>query len=138
VAIGAKGNETRSWPTKYRGEIFIHSALKMTREQRRIMETEPFYAALRPGGVYSHPELSCGKIIARTEVLDCVEMTKEMIKKMRETPGGVQELAFGDYAPGRFAWKLAEPQRLIVPVPIRGFQQIWTWRPDEYPKLAVK
>ena len=98
------------------------------------MNTEPFYTALRPDGVFINPELNLGKIIARTEIVGCEEIWHDTISKLQ----GTNEWHFGDYNPGRFAWKLAEPQRLIVPVPIRGFQQIWTWRPDEYPKLAVK
>lgn len=35
------------------------------------------------------------------------------------------ERAFGDYAPGRYAWLLANVRALPEPVPCRGYQQLW-------------
>jgi hypothetical protein len=40
------------------------------------------------------------------------------------------ELSFGDYAPGRFAWKLENPRRFETPIPFRGRQQLFDV-PDE-------
>jgi hypothetical protein len=36
-----------------------------------------------------------------------------------------QERAFGDYAPGRYAWLLADVRRLREPVPCLGWQKLW-------------
>ena len=40
------------------------------------------------------------------------------------------ELAFGDFTAGRYAWKLANPRRFDKPIPFRGRQQIFNV-PDE-------
>ena len=39
------------------------------------------------------------------------------------------ERAFGDYSPGRFAWRLWDVQRLPRPVAARGYQRLWNWNP---------
>lgn len=38
---------------------------------------------------------------------------------------------YGDYEPGRYAWLLADIARLSEPVPARGRQQLWEWRPED-------
>jgi hypothetical protein len=38
-----------------------------------------------------------------------------------------QELAFGNFAPGRAAWKLTNVQRFPKPIPCRGQQYLWDW-----------
>ena len=37
------------------------------------------------------------------------------------------ELALGDYTPGRYAWKLANVQKLPEPIPAKGRQGLWNW-----------
>lgn len=135
VALGVKRIETRAWATSYRGEMFIHSSKAFAGYQRAEAIKEPFRTALRPGGAYAYPELNCGHIIARSEILDCVPITEEFaIALFRDHE---DEWRFGDYRPGRYAWLLAEPVRLITSVPIKGRLGIWNWQPEEYPALAV-
>lgn len=40
---------------------------------------------------------------------------------------GVQEKAFGDFTPGRYAWFLDDIEELLEPVPTRGKQGLWEW-----------
>jgi hypothetical protein len=46
------------------------------------------------------------------------------------------ERAFGDYAPGRFAWLMGDVRRLAVPVFCRGYQRLW--RLPEAVEAAVR
>jgi hypothetical protein len=46
IAIGKKQNETRSWPTSYRGLLAIRAAKKWNKELYDICCTEPFYSIL--------------------------------------------------------------------------------------------
>jgi len=132
-AIDAKRIETRSWATKYRGEVFVHSSKKISRGQRELIEREPFRTALRPNEIYVRPEMNCGHIIARTEILDVIEITPQYAQELRANNSN--EWSFGDYTPGRFAWIMGQTKRLVTPVPIKGQLGIWTWQPDEYPML---
>lgn len=38
-----------------------------------------------------------------------------------------QELLFGDWTPGRYAWEIANVKMLPKPIPARGSQGIWNW-----------
>lgn len=38
-----------------------------------------------------------------------------------------QEMLFGDWTPGRYAWELANVQVLETPIPCGGKQGLWNW-----------
>lgn len=37
------------------------------------------------------------------------------------------QLAFGNYAEGRFAWVVELVEKFASPIPARGNRRIWTW-----------
>jgi hypothetical protein len=37
------------------------------------------------------------------------------------------ELFFGDWRPGRYAWEIANVKMLPVPIPCKGHQGLWNW-----------
>jgi hypothetical protein len=130
VATGAKAVETRSWyvgpnprgrATQPLGlRIAIHAAMGFPRDAQELVATEPFLSALRveypgmdPVGIIGM--LPRGEVIATAVVLHCV--TVEHLAKSPHLTA--QELAFGDYSPGRFAWRLWDVQRLPLPVAAR-------------------
>jgi len=39
------------------------------------------------------------------------------------------QLPFGDFAPGRWAWLLDDVEPLEVPVLAKGRQRVWRWQP---------
>jgi len=47
------------------------------------------------------------------------------------------ETTFGDYGPGRFAWRLEDVRVLKTPIPVRGKQGLWEW-PVELESLEFK
>lgn len=145
MAIGAKKNETRSWPTSYRGPLAIHAAKKWTKELAAIAKSEPFRSSLVKGGL-SEPYLglkaaSCfwnqtlpfGAIVCIVNVLDCFPTWHEA----RSGKGGClnpevfpdgftgnpeDEIAFGDYSPGRFFFRTELVKRFETPIPCVGRQ----------------
>jgi len=120
MVIGAKRNETRSWPTSHRGVIAIHAAKKWTHELADMCLTEPFLdvlkdefssrSAYRSGGA-----IPLGVIVGTVEIVGCKQITEE------NRPSG-NERAFGDYTPGRFGWQARNPVRFAEPIPFRGAQ----------------
>lgn len=38
-----------------------------------------------------------------------------------------QEMLFGDWTPGRYAWEIANVQMLPEPIPAKGQQGLWNW-----------
>lgn len=130
IACGLKRIETRGQRTRYRGRLAIHAALghllPLAVADLDNVLTDCRAAGVDTGAVRTslgEPESwSFGKIIAVAELSDCVP-----VEELSPDP---VERAFGDYAPGRFGWRLAGVVRLPVPVPARGLQGLWPIRPE--------
>lgn len=158
VACGAKRIETRSRRTHYRGPVLIHASAGKTRAEVALEEQWPFCEVLHPGG---HDQLALpaplprGMVIAVAELVDCVstDRLRKVIeltldgKNMRPLTQGEatalisrdlsNELAFGDYASGRWGWVLDRVQRLPNPVSANGQLGLWRVPSDvEMPVLA--
>jgi hypothetical protein len=127
VVLGKKKIETRSWDTKYRGPLLIQASKKMDSFQKGLVKQEPFYSALK-----NEEELPRGCIIGKVELLttsttaffkQCsggVPLTHKYSKKEWDT-----ELAFGDYADGRFGWLLADAIKFEHHFPVKGSLGLW-------------
>ncbi|MEK3796350.1 ASCH domain-containing protein [Paenibacillus sp. FSL R7-0204] len=123
IALGEKQIETRSWRTAYRGELAIHAGMQVN---KAICRTEPYQSLLARHG-YTADNLPTGRIIAVSRLVDCCEVTPELVQQ--GWPGG-NEYVFGNYAEGRYAWKLEEVVPLVHPIPAKGRLGFW-----EYPVL---
>ncbi len=113
IASELKRFETRSWSTSYRGLLAIHAAKRpLGPYDQKLAETY----ALDPG------TLPLGAVVAIVELQECIAMTPEFIRQ--QSP---QEIAFGDWRPGRFAWRLRLVERMKKPLPASGKQGLWNW-----------
>ena len=114
LATGQKHNETRSWKTSYRGEILIHAA-----------KTDHSGILLHiPMEELKHFQ-KAGVIIGKANLVDCFQIDEAYRRKLqRENPA---ELAFGDYAIGRYAWVMADAILFNKPIPASGKQGLWNW-----------
>jgi activating signal cointegrator 1 len=148
VALGAKKIETRSWATSYRGPLAIHAAAGLgpvggRRGLAELCGQQPFFDVLAPlvpdYNRYSDREaiaevLPRGKILAVCDLIDCQRIPADLPVAMGYGQGTrsyswlltEQEQAFGDYAPGRYAWLLADMRLLSEPMPARGALGLWT------------
>ena len=81
VALCVKTTETRSWATKYRGEIGIHAALKLP-PVHELGDWAITYGRLTgwfmesPDGEFH--DLHFGAVVATATLVDCVPMISEM------------------------------------------------------------
>lgn len=108
--------ETRSWKTNYRGELYIHAGLsKISKEVKE-----------RPGlsELYNESELSYGYIICKCNLVDCIYMTEEFIKKTKEE--NLNNFIAGHYEVGRYAWLLQDIE-VIKPIEAKGQLGIWNY-----------
>lgn len=125
MALQEKRIETRSWYTAYRGEMVIHSAKGFPRIERDMCSWEHFRQALH-GRTADELPLSRGLCVVR--VLGCIPTSKmhgaEMI--MGHKPS-MNELRFGNYEAGRWAW-ITEYVRPLEDVgAVRGALSLWDW-----------
>jgi hypothetical protein len=113
VVLGAKQYETRGWQTAYRGPLAIHASRTFPATARGLLRITPFRDALARAGLHDWQDLPTGLVIGVVCLVDC--------KRVEEVTGlSADELAFGDYRPGRWAWTFTLAHRLPSPFPWRG------------------
>lgn len=115
IRLGLKHIETRSWKTKYRGTIYIHASKRRVPKEWRML---PCYETAKENG------LNFGSVVCKAELVDCYEMTEEIISKMNNV-----EKDMGFWAPGRYAWVLdnIEP---VDPFLVKGHLGVWNLNLD--------
>ncbi len=118
VAAGMKRVETRSWRVHYRGPVAIHAAASFPSQAREICATGHFAEAL-----CDLLPLPTGAVVAIVSLRGC-RTTEGIVGELDE-----RELAFGDYAPGRWAWLLADVAPLPHPIAAKGSRGLWEWTP---------
>lgn len=123
MRLGKKANETRSWPTSYRGDLVICAAKKkMTKD-----DFDTLHIIVEPPNPKSFvPPYGCALCVV--ELFDCLatDPCSKFVKDLSFT-----EFQLGNYDYGRFAWRTRNLRPLKEPVPIVGRQGLWTLTPDE-------
>lgn len=145
AVIGAKKIETRSWNTKYRGELLIHASQKFDYEQQQLCLSELFLSILKAHGQLEHERKSewmahgkflfpRGAIIGKVNLCSTVEsqfcfLGNEFSTDSTDKITHViteQELAFGDYSAGRYGWLLSDPVEFKDHhYPVKGSLGLW-------------
>jgi hypothetical protein len=127
VAVGAKRIETRSWHTSYRGPLAIHASKGFPKADRLLCLEDPFWVALGKewcafGRQYFNPasKLPLGAVLATCRLTACTLIKPAFTEMLSD-----QELAFGNYDGGRFAWILEDVTPLAVPIPAKGALGLW-------------
>jgi hypothetical protein len=116
---GKKRFETRSWQTSHRGPLLIHASKRMPDAARNLCLSEPFKSTLLALGITNPAELPRGMILGTIILDDCLP-SNNILEQLERTVDGQVEAAFGDFRPGRYAWRMTEPSHLVVPVVYSG------------------
>ena len=114
-----KKNETRSWPTSYRGWLGIQAAKKEYRPRDYEFE---FNAMVQGAGIWPHHlTTTYGHLLCIANLVGC-----ERTEAVRDVVT-VRERAWGNYDDKRFAW-ITSPNDLIElaePIAVKGRQGIF-------------
>lgn len=137
IALGEKHFETRSWPTKARGEIAIHAGKKIDKEV-----FEEFHSTLWGYGIFLLSDLPTGSVVATASLAECWKWDESEGVLLRNNPiveyeaiGKTKnrivisdkEKSFGWYGEGRYAWEMTDVRKLPEPIPAKGQQGLWNW-----------
>lgn len=125
-AIGAKKNETRSWKTEFRGELFIHASAKINFSDLELCRESPHFKKYIPDP--SSGILVQGAIIGKVNLTDIVR-TEEILDTISS-----EEKAFGDYSANRYAWKGEGAVLLPNPIFLKGKLSIWDYEMEDEPE----
>src|SRR5258708_2933373 len=120
ILAGAKEYETRSWTTNHRGRLAIHASKTIPLDIHFICMEEPFQTALQAAGFASAAGLPRGVLLGTVELIDVIPTQDLDLTLLSES-----EQAFGDFRPGRFAWRLANPQFFDTPFKCSGKRGIF-------------
>jgi hypothetical protein len=114
IVLGRKRFETRSWRTDYVGPLAIHASKTFPEASRQLCFQEPFHTDLVEGGFRTSADLPRGCLLGFVDLVECLP-AKAVLHELRDT-----ERWYGDYRPGRWVWRLANPRLLAQPVPMKG------------------
>ncbi len=115
IEVGAKPYETRHWrpPASLIGQrIAIHAAARPVVTKHSPEVLDDIYDVFGCGWNFSLPR----GVVVCTAILASVHRAED-----------VEPDSFGDYTPGRFAWKLEDVQPILPHVPAKGKQGWWKW-----------
>lgn len=116
IAESVKEYETRGWSTKYRGPLAIHAARRKPKSSDWNWHVLHVMAEHR----MSVKDMPLGCVVCVVDLVDCIPAAGIM-DKLSE-----REKAVGLYAPGRYAWKLANVRKFPA-IPAKGAQGLWRW-----------
>ncbi len=145
-AIGAKKIETRSWPTKFRGQFALHAAKGFPGWAKELVLSNPWFANALHAYGHVAPCLPTGSILAVAELVMCLptngsyfhfEATDITLEKGEMVSSHSQainyqrpaedtpEFHFGDYSENRFMFFMANVRMLPEPIPCKGALGFW-------------
>lgn len=111
MALGIKRNETRSWPTSYRGDLVICAAKrKIDPLSWRLVELFGIpFETFKP---------AYGMAVCIVEVYACCRT--DLLSELPQI-----EQSLGDYTAGRWAWRTRNLRKLATPIPVAGRQGLF-------------
>jgi hypothetical protein len=122
LILGIKHNETRSWNTKHRGNLAIHSSAKMTADGKRTLDwlCKELPDVFFPGSKAMTVCTQLGMVLGTVNVTETVSTNEaRQIESL--------ERLLGDYSANRYYWKCENPVMFSAPVPAVGKLSIWNW-----------
>lgn len=129
VALGSKKLETRSWYTSYRGPLVIHAAKGYPAWARELANTPAFRQGL---GCLDPDRLPLGVGLCVVNLRACVKTSEiDKLNTIGIHPA-VNEITFGNYADGRWAWALEYEYSFHHPIPAIGRQRLFNWEHEVY------
>lgn len=117
IAAGLKQYETRSWSASYRGPLAIHAGQQNGELDLTAVLTDKERAKLPS-------VLPSGAVVCLAHLVDVVK--SEQIATDPEFAVS-RESRLGNFAPGRYGWKLQIVKVFDPPIPARGAQGLWEW-----------
>ncbi|KAL0322522.1 UNVERIFIED_CONTAM: Activating signal cointegrator 1 [Sesamum angustifolium] len=132
LVYGIKRVEGRSWPAPVRGRLWIHAASKIP-EPETIRAMEDFYREIYAmNGItdVKFPEhYPVSRLLGCVDVVGCV--TCEELVNWEELPAShiharnLNLPTTGETRKTAFCWLCEQPQKLIIPFEMRGYQGVY-------------
>lgn len=132
LVVGDKEFETRSWSSRHRGPLLIHASRKSAGDPDEFMADLHLECGADFPGVQSSPIGFPRGAIVGFGYLTAIVGTQFFAPKI-----SAKEYALGDWTPGRFAWRLAQPKPFAAPIDWRATQGVFDV-PDDVVRAAIE
>ncbi len=130
MALGYKTIETRSWSPSYTGLLAIHAAKKKGDASQQFI----YEKCVLELGIPLRA-LPYGAIVAVVNLREVI-LTGN-VHDWENYPD--YERVFGDFTPGRWAWKTKLILSFHKPYPVAGKQSLWNWEvPKEIEQMLLE
>jgi len=109
ILLGRKTLEIRSWPTSYRGPIYLHCPITIDPFDRvgaHMGDHDELISLMTPDSFMA----DVGNVVGSVEVVDCIELTGSADQDSQ---------ACGKTYAGQFGFQLAHAKR-VTPFQVRG------------------
>lgn len=113
IAEGLKEYEFRTWRTKYRGELLIHAGKGIDKKAMKKYE-------------HLNLEYPSGCIIAKVNVTDCIKITDEVRKELKEKNPLIYYGIINNPEWKGYGFKLENVEK-INPIEIKGKLSLWDY-----------
>lgn len=126
IVRGFKKFETKPGPvpSTIMGERIGIASTKIEKPgQRAIFNNPKFCEYYKATGLPRFSKLNHGYLLGTVQIVSSVLITEDVLKDV-----GEEEQLYGWWRDGRYAWGLAEPEFFDEPIPVRGGQNIWTYK----------
>jgi len=122
LVLGVKKFETRSWNTKYRGELAIHASARITPDGQFWLNwlAAEFPDKFFPGSEWQTICSQQGMVIGSVDLTDTFSTNQPM--KIESL-----ERMLGDFSENRYYWKCENPVVFPAPIPAKGALSLWNW-----------
>lgn len=110
IAHGFKKYEFRTWKTKYRGELYIHTGKSTVKEKMKLVSD---YNLEYPNGY----------IIAKVNLVDCILVDEKMNEELKK---GNDKVYTHNYT-NSYAWVFKDVEILKNPIKVNGKLSIWNY-----------
>ena len=125
VMVGRKLYETRSWSTPHRGLIAIHAGKSLP--DYALDFCDEFDGELAAVGIHDVTALPLGVVLGCVRLTGCIATDGPEAARLGEAAK-----EWGNWDPGRYAWRLEGPSPYGMPIAARGMQGLWDWKPPGY------
>lgn len=113
ICSGIKKYEIRSWKTKYRCELYIHSSLSKIRKDSKKNDFLKYV-----------DNIEYGYILFKCKLVDCIYIDEKFLKEMQKD---TIENLYKDDIIGNYAWVIEDVNLLKEKIPVKGKLGIWNY-----------
>lgn len=111
IINGYKKYEFRTWKTSYRGKILIHAGKTFDKNYKEIFSSYNL-------------DYGNGEIIGEATIIDCVKVTKELTKKLKQE----DSLVYANDQTDKYAFFLSNIKKYDKRTSCNGSLSLWNYK----------